>query len=38
MQTATRSLAEVGGEEYQGEHDEQREHRTSTPDRLVIHR
>ena len=30
-------LAEVGGQQYQGEHDEQRKHRTSTPDRLVVH-
>src|SRR6202034_1017699 len=37
VQTTFRGLAEVGGQQYQGEHNEQRKHRTSTPDRLVIH-
>jgi hypothetical protein len=37
VQAAVRALAEIGREEYQGEPDEQQEHRASTSDRLVVH-
>ncbi len=37
VQATARGLPEVGGQQYQGEHDEQCEHRTSAPNRLLIH-
>src|SRR6202011_2195595 len=37
MQASTWRLAEVCGQEYQRQYDEQQEHRASTPDRLVVH-
>ena len=38
VQAPARRLAEVGGQQQQREHDEQHKHRSSTPDRLVVHR
>ena len=37
VQASAGSLAEVSGEEYQGENDQHREHCSSPPNRLVIH-
>jgi hypothetical protein len=37
VQPAARRLAEVCGQQDQGEHDEQRENQAPPPNRLVIH-